>query len=90
MESNPPAAEAVTFPTVALDLTAGELGLMQRAIRYYIQGEQKSIQDALLVARASKRAQDFKHADDVKQQAHSHIGAAQSLHQKIRERMLGK
>lgn len=73
---------------IKLELTLGEVGLIQRAIRYYIQSEQVSIQNALLAAQSSKRKQDFAHAEDVKRQAKSHIGAAEALHGKIRERML--
>lgn len=76
------------FPTVSLELTAGELGLVQRAIRYYIQSEYKSIQEALVRARKTKKANDAKHAEDVRRQSLSHVDAAQALQTKIRERML--
>lgn len=76
------------FATVKLELTVGEAGLVQRAIRYYIQSEQMSIQNALLAAQSSRRKKDLDHAEDVKRQARAHIGAAEALHGKIRERML--
>ncbi len=69
-------------------LRPGEVDLILRALRYYVHGEQVAISNALLEARRTKRNKDALHAADVKQQAQSHIDAAQALHIKLRARML--
>lgn len=62
-----------------VELRPGEIMLLARALRSYMCAEQQAIQNALVVARTSKRHNDHIHAQDVRQHATKRIEAAQAL-----------
>lgn len=67
------------------NLTVGETNLVVRALRYYINGEQRAIQEAVCKARASPKSVKFAgYARDITEQATAHIDAANNLIEKLR------
>lgn len=68
-----------------LHLTSGELDLVRRALRYYISGEQRAVQEAACFAKTLPNSAKHKeHAADVKRQADAHMDAAHALLEKLR------
>lgn len=72
-------------------LSRGEIGLIRRALRYYINGEQRAVQEARAAANSfPKSPKHAAHAADVKQQADAHIAAAEALLAKLLPRSTDK
>lgn len=67
-------------------LSNGEIMLINRSLRYYINSEQAAIQSAVVHYKQTKREKDRLHMEDVKRQASAHIDAATKLLNKLRQR----